>query len=159
MNTLVSFYPKKIMESKTLTAAETKARILQVIEKNPFISLATFGTDGYPDVRMLVVAAKDDADSLWFATGTESNKIAQLRNNPKAAIYGYTVETETGCEYKEFRQFGSVELLNDSVSRRKVWQGDFIQHFPDGVDSPSMIVLHFKADRGMYDNYKESGKF
>ena len=143
------------MDPKILDATEVKTRILQMLEKESFVSLASFGTDGYPDVRVLLVAAKDGVDSIWFATGTESSKIAQLQKNPKAAIYGHDVESMT-----EFRLFGTVKLLSDSVARRKIWRDDFIQHFPDGIDSPTMIVLRFNTDHGMYDSYgREAGKF
>jgi len=126
-----------------------------MIEKNPFVSFATFGSDTYPDIRVLLVAAKDGTDSIWFATETGSAKIAQLQRNPKAAVYGYDLETMT-----EFRLFGTVEILSDSVARQKIWREDFIQHFPDGINSPTMIVLRFNTEHGVYDNYgKETGKF
>jgi len=142
------------MNSKTLEPSEAKSKILQMIEKSPFVSFATFG-DAYPDVRVLLVAAKDGVDSIWFATGTDSGKIAQLRKNPKAALYGYDVEA-----MKEFRLFGIVELLSDTAARQKVWQEGFIEYFPDGIDSPTMIVLRFNTESGVYDDYmKETGKF
>ena len=60
----------------------------------------------------------------------------------------------------EFRLFGNVELLSDSVARKKIWRDEFIEHFPDGIDSPTMIVLRFNTDHGVYENYmKENGKF
>ena len=150
------------MNPTVLDAADAKSRILQMLEKNPFVSLATcccasgiIGSNDWPDVRVLLVAAKDGVDSVWFATSTESSKIAQLRKNPKAAIYGYDMEAMT-----EFRLFGNVELLSDSASRQKIWRDDFIQHFPDGIDSPTMIVLRFDTDHGVYDSYgREIGKF
>ena len=143
------------MEPKILNVAETKSRILQILDKEVFVSLATFGADSYPDVRVLLVAAKDGVDSIWFATSTDSGKIAQLRKNPKAALYGYDRET-----MMEFRLFGTVELLTDTTSRRKIWQDDFIQHFPEGFDSPNMIVLLFNTEHGFYDSYgRETGKF
>ena len=143
------------MPQKVLDAAEARSRVLQMLEKNPFVSVATFGTDGYPDIRVLLVAAKDDVDTIWFATERESNKIAQLRKNPKAALYACDMETMT-----EFRLFGTVELLSDSAARQKIWRDDFIEHFPDGINSPNMIVLRFQTDHGVYENYvKEAGKF
>ena len=142
------------MNPTILDPAEAKAKVLQMLEKSPFVSFATFG-DAYPDVRVLLVAAKDGVDSIWFATSTDSGKIAQLNKNPKAAIYGYDMQA-----MKEFRLFGSVELLSDSAARQKIWQDDFIQHFPDGIDSPTMIVLRFNTEMGVYDDYmKEVGKF
>ena len=142
-------------EITVLDAATAKSRVLQILAKNPFVSLATCGLDDWPDVRVLIVAATDDTDALWFATSTDSPKTAQLKKHPKAAIYGFDMEGMA-----EFRLFGSVELLSDSASRRKIWRDEFIQHFPDGVDSPTMIVLRFNTDHGVYDNYvKEMGKF
>lgn len=141
------------MNPQILDAAKT--RVLQILEKNPFVSLATFGSDDWPNVRVLLVAANDNVDSLWFATATDSPKVTELRKNPKTAIYGHDMETMT-----EFRLFGNVELLNDSASRRKIWRDDFIQHFPDGVDSPTMVVLRFNTAHGVYDSYgREVGKF
>ena len=143
------------MNPTILDVTEAKSRILQLLEKNPFVSLATFGANDWPDVRVLLVAAKDSTDSIWFATSTESAKIAQLQQNPKATIYGYDLEAMT-----EFRLFGNVKLLSDSASRQKIWQDDFLQYFPDGIDSPEMIVLRFDTDHGVYDSYgRELGNF
>jgi general stress protein 26 len=145
------------MNPKILNPAEAKSRVVQMLEKVPFVSFATFG-DAYPDVRVLAVSAKDGVDSIWFATSTESGKIAQLRKNPKAAIYGYEASCMT--EMREFRLFGTVELLTDSASRQKIWHDDYIQHFPEGIDSPTMIVVRFNTESGVYDDYfKETGKF
>jgi general stress protein 26 len=142
------------MNPKNLDPAEAKSRVLQMLEKSPFVSFATFG-DAHPDVRVLLIAAKDGVDSIWFATSTDSAKIAQLRKNPNAAIYGYDMEGMT-----EFRLFGKVELLNDATARKKVWQDDFFQHWPDGIDSPTMIVLRFNTESGVYEDYaKEIGRF
>ena len=142
------------MMPATLTAEEVQSRIFHMLEKNPFVSFVTFGED-YPDVRVLLVAAKDGVDLIWFATEAGSPKIAQLRKNPNVALYGYDRESMA-----EFRLFGSVELLSDSVARQKIWRDDFILHFPEGINSPTMIVLRFNTDHGIYDNYgKETGKF
>ena len=143
------------MNPVTLDASTAKSRILQIIEKNPIVSFGTLGADGWPDLRVLLIATKDGVESIWFATSTDSPKIAELKQNPKAVLYGYELEPMA-----EFRLFGNVELLNDPASRRKAWQDDFTQYFPDGVDSPEMIVLRFNTDHGIYDCYgKEVGKF
>ena len=151
----VPLYLEKNMDPQVLDAAAAKSRVLQALGKNPLVSMATFSADGWPNVRLLLVAANDGTDSIWFATGSDSPKIAELHKNPKAALYGYDGET-----MMEFRLFGSVELLSDSASRRKIWRDDFIQYFPDGVDSPAMIVMRFNTDHGVFDHYgKEVGKF
>jgi general stress protein 26 len=143
------------MNPQMLDVAETKLRVLQMLDKETFVSLATFGMDDYPDVRVLLMVAHDGVDSIWFATETTSGKIAQLQKNPKAAIYGYSRETMT-----EFRLFGKVELLTDTASRQKIWKDEYIQHFPEGINSPTMVILRFNTDHGAYDSYgREVGKF
>ncbi|MGL6194378.1 MAG: pyridoxamine 5'-phosphate oxidase family protein [Thermoguttaceae bacterium] len=143
------------MNPKNLNASEAKSRVQVLLEKIPFVSFGTLGTDGWPDLRVLLIAAKDGVETLWFATSTEATKIKELKTNPKAVVYGYDMESMS-----EFRLFGKVELLSDTASRQKVWKEDFTQHFPDGIDSPNMIVMRFDVDHGIYDNYmKETGKF
>jgi len=142
------------MSPKNLDPAETKARVLQMLDKSPFVSFATCGED-YPDVRVLLVITKDGTDTIWFATESGSDKLDQLRKNPKAALYGYELEA-----MKEFRLFGSVELLTDSAARQKIWRDDLLQYFPDGIDSPTMVVMRFNTEKGMYSDYlTETGKF
>ena len=122
-----------------------------MLEDNPNVAFATFG-DIYPDVRMLMVITKENIHSIWFAVGVESNKVAQLRKNPKAAVYGYN---ETAM--KEFRLFGTVELLSDLASRQKIWD-DVKEYFPEGIES--MIVVRFSTEHGAYDSYgRENGTF
>jgi Uncharacterized stress protein (general stress protein 26) len=136
------------MDMPKLSAAAAKAAAMKALETTPFVAVATFGPDGWPDLRTLAVAAKDGIDTLWFATGTDGKKVAELKANPKSAIYGYDPQS-----MKEFRLFGSIELLSDSASRRKAWRDDFAQYFPDGVDSPNMVVMKFTMHHGEYTSY------
>lgn len=143
------------MNPVQINAAETKDRIQKAFEKIPFVSFGTFGANGWPNVRALMVVVKDGVETIWFATDTTSSKIAELKANPKAILYGYDVES-----MMEFRLFGKVEMLTDSVSRQKIWSDEMIQHFPGGIDSPDMVVLRFDTESGFYDCYgKETGKF
>ena len=143
------------MNPTQLNAAETKDRIQKAFEKIPFVSFGTFGANGWPNVRVLLVTVTDGVDAIWFATENTSSKIAELTANPKAIIYGYEPE-----QMLEFRLFGKVELLTDAASRKKIWKDEYIEHFPDGIDSPNMVVMRFDTESGAYDCYgREIGKF
>ena len=143
------------MNPTQLNAAEVKDRIQKAFGKIPFVSFGTFGTNGWPNVRVLLVAAKDGIETVWFATSVNSPKIAELKANPKAIIYGYDGEA-----MQEFRLFGKVEMLTDSASRQKIWKDEYIEHFPEGIDSPDMVVLRFDTESGFFDCYmRETGTF
>ena len=140
------------MDTPKLSASDAKAAALKALESLscPSVAFGTFGLDGWINLRVMAIAAHDNIDTLWFATTTTEQKVAELRANPKAVVYGYDSQT-----FREFRLFGNVELLSDPISRRKAWREDFIQYFPEGVDSPTMIVLKFTTDHGQYVDYRE----
>ena len=145
------------MDIPKLSDADAKVAALQALESLacPSIALGTSGLDGWTNLRMMAIANHDGIDTIWFATTNTEQKVAELKANPKAAIYGYDSETMS-----EFRLFGTVELLSDPASRRKAWREDFIQYFPEGVDTPSLIVLKFTTDHGKYVDYqKGAGTF
>ncbi len=150
------------MNPQQLNSTETKERILGAFEKIgrcasncEIVSFGTIGLDGWPNVRVLLVAARDGVDTIWFATGADSKKIAELKANPKATIYGYDGEA-----MQEFRLFGQVDMRTDAEARQKIWRDDFIEHFPGGMDSPDMVVLQFKTESGFFDSYmREVGTF
>ncbi|MGL4595206.1 MAG: pyridoxamine 5'-phosphate oxidase family protein [Thermoguttaceae bacterium] len=143
------------MNPTVLDVQTTKSRILALLEKTPVISFGTCGPNEWPNVRALLVAAYDGVETLWIATSVASTKVAELKSNPKAVIYGYNCEA-----MQDFRLFGNVDLLSDSASRKKIWRDDFIKYFPEGIDSPDMIVLRFNTDHGTYNCYaRETGTF
>ena len=143
------------MNDRELTPAEAKEGAEKTLEVVPFVALGTCGTDGWPDVRMMAVAAREGVETLWFGTSKETKKIAQLKANPKTVIYGFDPAT-----MREFRLFGRVEMRTDAESRRKVWRDEFLRYFPEGVDSPTLVVLRFVTEHGEYASLGEGmGKF
>ena len=138
------------MDIPKLAASAAKTAALKTLESLPCpsVSFGTFGLDGWTNLRILAIANHDGIDTLWFATTVTEKKVAELKANPKAVVYGYDPQSMA-----EFRLFGNVELLSDSASRRKAWREDFIQYFPEGVDSPTMIVIKFTTDHGQYVDY------
>lgn len=139
-----------------LTSIEAKAKADKILAAIPNVGFATFGVNGWPDQRMLAVVTRSGVDEIWFATSTDARKIEELKANSKASIYGVNE-----ADMAEIRLFGHVELHTDAESRRKAWRDDFIEHFPDGVDSPNLIALRFITKSGEFATYinNENGSF
>ncbi|MGL4942433.1 MAG: pyridoxamine 5'-phosphate oxidase family protein [Thermoguttaceae bacterium] len=133
------------MNIKQLTPNETRKAAEKFLQGRCPLVMATTGDDGFPDVRCLAVGATDGVDAIWFATETHSTKSAQLKKNPKAALYAYNSQ-----EFGECRLYGTVEFLSDRASREKVWKDSYAMYWPDGIDSPNMVVLKFKIERCRY---------
>lgn len=77
-----------------------------------------------------------------------------MKANPKVALYGFHAESMA-----EFRLFGTVELLTDAASRQRVWKEEYKEYWPEGIDSPDLLVLKFTTVRGSCCGPGKCGSF
>ena len=129
---------------------ELKQKCLNLMEVANAVYLSTTSGDGYPHTRMmsnlrnkeenpacanLLEADKEDF-VVYFATGTSSVKMQQIRANPKVSAYF--------CDPRELQTLmlaGEVEEINDLEFKRKLWQDGWEVHWPKGAEDPELTVL------------------
>lgn len=116
--------------------------------------VATNGSHGHPNIRAMAPALVVRADHVWFVTHLESNKLIELVKDSKAAVYGCSADSHT-----EVRLWGTIAILDDRDSRRRIWRDDFKRTFPGGADDPSMRVLRFDAVSGRFAKDGKVGTF
>ncbi|MEJ2705253.1 MAG: pyridoxamine 5'-phosphate oxidase family protein [Sedimentisphaerales bacterium] len=140
---------------------ETRQACLNLMETADAVYLSTFGEDGFPHTRMLSnlrnteenpgsakVLGLDKKDFVvYFATGTSSVKMQQIRANPRVSAYF--------CNPREFRTLmlgGEVEVVEDLEFKRKLWQDGWEMHWPKGAEDPELTVLKLSPTfaRGWY---------
>ena len=69
----------------------------------------------------------------------------QFRRNGAACLYF--------CDPRTFRGLlltGTMEVLEDAASRRRVWREGDERYYPGGVDGPDCCALRFTARTGRY---------
>ena len=75
-------------------------------------------------------------NEVWVVTAADSEKVADFRLNPKAGLsysfYGDSVALR-----------GTVEIITDDVTRKRMWQEYFINYFPAGPTDPNYVLVHF----------------
>ena len=114
------------------------------------VYLATNGLHGHPNLRAVAPVTAEGVRTVWFATFAGSNKVQELFNDKHAVIY---VEgSEMACEC---RLWGFIEVLDDMESRKKAWNAEIAQHFPDGIESPDLRALRFDVVNGVYTDNKK----
>lgn len=123
---------------------ELKEKILDVV-RGPHVAAVATGTDGGPAVRNMVLAGFDDMTFVG-ATGRATNKVAQLRKDPNAAIAIWSLKEFTD-PYVQFRAMG--EVREDRETKVKYWNPMWEQYF-QSVDNPEFVVLVFRADEIEY---------
>jgi general stress protein 26 len=117
--------------------------------KTSFIS--SVDDDGFPCTKaMLAPRERNGIKTIYFTTNTSSMRVKQFRKNPKACVYF--------CDQRFFRGVmlkGTMEVLEDGESKRRIWRDGDTLYYKLGVDDPDYCVLRFSAQSGRYySNFK-----
>ena len=121
-----------------------KEDILDVVGGPHVAAIAT--VDGkLPAVRFMVLNGFPDMIFVG-CTLKGSNKVAQLKKNPNAAISTWSGKAFSD-HYVVMRAKG--EIHDDLATRKKYWNPIFEQYFKS-VDDPDFVVLIFTASEIVY---------
>ena len=121
-----------------------KDKIMEVIGGPHPAAIATIA-DGKPAVRFMVLAGFEDM-TLVGATMKQTNKVAQLKKNPAAAISIWSGK-EFSDPYVEIVAKG--EIHEDLATKKKYWNPMYEKFFKL-VDNPDYVVLVFSAQEIKY---------
>ena len=72
-------------------------------------------------------------------------RVTQYRANPKACVYFCDGQSFRGVMLK-----GTMEVLEDAVSKKLIWQEGDTMYYAKGVTDPDYCVLRFTAKSGRY---------
>ena len=101
---------------------------------------------GFPQVKaMLAPRARAGLRVFRFSTNASSMRVAQFRRNGAACLYF--------CDPRTFRGLlltGTMVVLEDAASRRRVWREGDERYYSGGVDGPDCCALRFTARTGRY---------
>lgn len=133
------------------STANALAAIETLIAAQPAAFVASVDADGYPNLKaMLSPRKRDGLKIFYFTTNTSSQRVAQYRQNPKAAIYF--------CDQPNFRAVmfrGCMEVCEDPATKQLIWREGDTLYYPQGVTDPDYCVLKFTAATARtYANFK-----
>jgi general stress protein 26 len=134
--------PPKHDKASLLAAAR------EVIAAQTYCALATLDASGGPNVRTMNPFPPDEDMVVWMATSTQSRKVAQIRKDPRVALYYADHKNPIG----EVTIVGRAELVTDMDEILKRKRAYWDQAFP-GLKNLTLIkviperveVVHYKA--------------
>ncbi len=112
--------------------------------------LTTRDSDGSLRSRPMSTLSVDDDPYLWFFTGKDSPKIAELGNDARVNL-GYG--DPRGSCYVSVS--GRAELVRDREKIRQLWVPEAESWFPEGVDSPDLALLRVEVEQGEFWHLRE----
>jgi len=125
---------------------DTEQTIGNLIDKQGVSFISSVDSDGFPNMKAMLPPRKREGIKIfYFTTNTSSMRVGQYRIEPKACIYF--------CDKRFFRGVmlkGTMEVLEDSVSKEMIWREGDTMYYPQGVTDPDYCVLRFTAQTGRY---------
>ncbi len=106
-------------------------------------AIATSGPEG-PRVR--IVHPTWEGETLWFATGTGSPKVEQIRREPSVEIQ-YQVAPP---DFVHIVVRGRARVVEDPGEKKRVWDVidyDLSQFWPGGPADPSFTLIRIEPRR------------
>ena len=122
-----------------------------LIDKVTVSIISSVDEMGFPNTKaMLPPRKREGIKHIYFTTNTSSMRVKQYSKNPKACIYFFDKRFFRGVMLK-----GTMEVLQDSKSKKMIWKDGDEMYYPKGVIDPDYCVLKFTAQDGRYySNFK-----
>lgn len=134
-----------------MVANDKETVIGKMADRSKFVYVGYTDMEGYPVTKaMLAPRERSGIREFWLTTNTSSNKVACFKKNAKSSLY--LIDTRF---YRGFSLEGVMEVLEDPLSKQRIWRAGDTIYYHGGVTDPDYCVLHFIAEHGRaYGNFK-----
>jgi general stress protein 26 len=96
---------------------ELKKAIIDFIAGYPYANLITMGQDGTPRGRIMANLPIGEDMIIWYATGAQSRKVAEIQKNPAVSVFYYRPS-----DHSSVSAMGTAAIVKDDQTRKKMWQ-------------------------------------
>jgi general stress protein 26 len=124
-----------------------KEQIIDFIEKQKVVLIASVDNDGFPNIKAMLMPRKIDGNCFYFTTNTSSMRVSQYRENEKASIYFFN---KGRFRYEGVMLIGTMEVLEDAETKQDIWRTGDKMFYKKGVTDPDYCVLKFTAIKGRH---------
>ena len=123
---------------------------LSIIKRSGKAIIGSIDDEGYPNIKaMLKPREINGIDTFYFTTNTSSMRVKQYLKNPKASIYFFDARFFKGIMFR-----GKMDVLEDQVTKKRIWRLGDRMYYSKGVNDPDYCVLKFTAETGrLYQSF------
>ena len=123
--------------------AESISKVTDIINDSHIGMFTTINEKGALVSRPLAVQeVKDDGD-MWFFTSSTTSQVAHILANP-------AVNVSFGKRTEWVSVAGTAEVVTDRQLIHDKWNQVVEAWFPDGPDTPEVVLLHVDSDSAEY---------
>jgi general stress protein 26 len=126
-----------------MSDTESISKVTDIINDSHIGMFTTINEQGALVSRPLAVQdVKDDGD-MWFFTSANTSQVAHIKANP-------AVNVSFGQRTEWVSVAGTAEVVTDRQLIRDMWNQMVEAWFPDGPDTPEVVLLHVDSDSAEY---------
>lgn len=119
-----------------MSQEELKNKIVQFARTYQYSNLITIDESGIPKGRMMENLPVDNDLVFWFATSAQSNKVREVKNNPKASVFLYRP-----TDHSSISVLGNAEIVTSDVIRTEKWKEKWTAFWKQGPTDPSYVLI------------------
>ncbi len=101
-----------------------------------YCALVTLDSRGRPQVRTMDPFPPDENMVVWLATNPKSAKVAEIRNNPRVALYYFDPAAQGYVTIS-----GIARLVDSREEKAKRWKDEWKAFYPDREKSYLLITV------------------
>ncbi len=131
-----------------MSQEELKKTIIAFTESYPYSNLITIDETGTPKGRMMENNPVGDDLLFYYATGSQSAKVKEIRNNPRASAYYYRPEDHSSISVQ-----GKAEIVTDEKVKKEKWKEKWSAYWQQGSTDPAYTLIRIVPDKITYLDY------
>jgi general stress protein 26 len=122
---------------------EHRRKTLKIISDNKIGMLTTVNPTGSMVSRPLAVQDVQQDGNLWFITHRDTSQVSHIATNPRVNVT-FTSRSEW------VSVAGTAVVVEDKEKTRELWNQVVDAWFPDGPDTPGVVLIKVESDSAEY---------
>ena len=120
-------------------------RIAELVERARICMLTTMTLDGRHVARPMAVQEVEFDGDLWFFASSDSAKAAEIMAHRQVNV---SFSNDKASEWTSIA--GTAEVVEDRQKAEELWSAPLKTWFPEGLDTPGLILLKVRAETAEY---------
>ncbi|RYZ39916.1 MAG: pyridoxamine 5'-phosphate oxidase [Sphingobacteriales bacterium] len=130
---------------KNLTREEALEKLKEIAEDIRFCMFATTDTSNFLYGRPMTTMQVDEQGDIWFFTSRESSAAQESSEQEKVCL---NYANPASNNYLTVQ--GKASLVKDEVKMKELWNPTLKAWFPDGIDTPGIVLLRVSPEQAHY---------
>ncbi len=124
---------------------ELRKKIVEFVKTYEYANLITLDENGIPKGRMMENLPLKEDLVFWFATGIQSNKVQEIKKNPKASVFFYRP-----TDHSSVSALGKAEIVTNDAIRKQYWKDKWSAFWQTGPTDPAYVLIKVVPKKVVY---------